>query len=173
MISALSPKLNEKFIRRVRKELQVIQEIQFDEFPEVALVLDCSVQEIPRYMGTFNDMKVFYSNKHKKYCVKKEYGHLPNGQVCFISKFYPGSKHDFHVFLDNKEIYKTFLLKHDSVSDFWKLMADKGYEGAGDHIPCILPKRGTNFSTSEMRENIRISNSRIICENFYGRLKTL
>jgi hypothetical protein len=99
-----------KYIIFIDRETQIVSSprIGFEEFPDVAIVLDCSVQEIPMYAGSFSDVKIFYSNKHKKYCVKKEYAHLPNGKVCFVSNFFPGSKHDFSVFLANLEIYKKF-----------------------------------------------------------------
>lgn len=173
IIEALAPIFERIFIEKLDREQQVEKGIGFVDYPEVALILDCSVQKIPRYCGGFNDVKTFFSNKHKIYCVKKEYGHLPNGKVAFVSKFYPGSKHDYNIFLNNITIYKNFLRKNNGNNEYWKIMADKGYEGANTHIPSVLPKKGTNLTSSDIRENSRISRCRIICENFYGRMKVL
>ena len=52
-------------------------------------------------------------------------------------------------------------------------MADKGYEGANAYLPSVLPKKDTNITSDEKRENHRIGSNRVIVENFYGRLKTL
>lgn len=166
MILNLSKKFSDLFIIFLSKEQQIIDGIVFPEFPEVAIVLDCSVQEVPRFAGGFSELKVFYSNKHKKYCVKKEFAHMPDGRVCFVSKYYPGSKHDFALFRLNVEVYKSILQKPNLPNTYWKIMADKGYEGANQYIPSILPKKGKNLSSQETRENIKIGSSRIICEKF-------
>lgn len=173
MITNLSTKLAKEFIKFVRKEEQERQGIRLPDFPNVAILLDCTVQEVPRYGRNFTDSKVFYSEKHKIYCVKKEIAHLPDGRACFVSPFHVGSKHDFSVFLEDITIYKKNLKKESNETEFWSIMADKGYEGANSHIPAILPKKGTNISQQEKRENKRIGSSRVIVENFYGRLKQL
>lgn len=172
LITSLSGKFKQLFIKEIKKNDQLKMDVKFDDFPSVALVVDCSVQEIPRFVGGFLDVKIFYSEKHKIYCAKKELAHLPNGMVCFVSKWYPGAKHDFAVFQDNIEVYKSFLKKEDvDNNEYWSIMVDKGYEGINHYLPGIIPKKGTNISISEKRENKKIGASRVICENFYGRLK--
>lgn len=111
MISCLAPKFKQIFILTIQKEEQIIQNIGFQEYPNVALVLDCTIQPVPKFAGGHREVKVFYSLKHRCYCVKKEFGHLPNGKACFVSKYYPGSKHDFSIFLENVPTYQQFLTK--------------------------------------------------------------
>lgn len=142
LIIGLKDKFVEEFICFLSKESQLNKSIGFKNFPDVAMVLDCTIQEIPRFAGGFSEVKTFYSEKHKKYCVKKEIGHLPNGIACFVSKFWPGSKHDFSIFISNVEFYKTILKKEGNLCGFWSIMADKGYEGANNYIPSVLPKKG-------------------------------
>ncbi|KAM0679028.1 hypothetical protein BDAP_000407 [Binucleata daphniae] len=59
MIRTLALTASAKFIVKCKKEEQIAKNIGFENYPEVALVLDCSVQEIPRYAGSFNDAKIF------------------------------------------------------------------------------------------------------------------
>jgi hypothetical protein len=112
-------------------------------------------------------------------------GCLISGVVAFMSKAYPASKHDFSIFLENAGTYKEFLKKQpgeestpDPVSRQvrWAMMADKGYVGAQTHLRAIIPKKvtaGRALSSEDRRKNKEISSARIICENFYGRMKLL
>ena len=173
MIIGLSFKFKINFINFIKKEEQIKLGINLIEYPQVGIILDCTVQEVPRYGSQFTDSKIFFSEKHKIYCVKKEMAHLPDGRACFVSNFYPGSKHDFFIFLNNVKTYKEFLKKDSDEKECWSIMADKGYEGANKYISSVLPKKGTNISDFQRRENRRIGANRVIVENFYGRMKIL
>ena len=74
--------------------------------------------------------------------------------------------------MKNLATYKALLKKGES-SGSYKILADKGYEGARTYIPAILPKKGLTLTSQENRENKKIGSCRIICENYYGRLKSL
>ena len=52
-------------------------------------------------------------------------------------------------------------------------MADKGYQGAVEFIRAILPNKGKTLSREDQTRNKKIAKNRIICENFYGRMKKL
>ena len=71
MIKNFRDILVNKFISWIPKEEQNKNLLNFEDFNEVALVLDCSVQEICKFGGNFKDTKPFFSQKHGKYCVKK------------------------------------------------------------------------------------------------------
>lgn len=55
----------------------------------------------------------------------------------------------------------------------WALLADKGYQGVSDLIRAIIPTKGDNISKEDTLRNKEIARNRIICENFYGRMKKL
>ena len=63
------------------------------------------------------------------------------------------------------------LLKN-KYGNAWALLADRGYQGATSVLRAILPKKG-KLTLSDEAQNKRIAHDRIICENFYGRLKML
>lgn len=108
----------------------------------------------------------------------------PNGLAVFVSAPKPGAIHDFSIFQDNVEFYKDFLKKRpmdrtitdngelkDKYPDSWACLMDKGYQGAAELVRAILPKRGRNLGEEDESRNDKIAKSRVICENFYGRLK--
>lgn len=72
--------LTEYFIRAISKKEQIQIGIHCP-IPEVALIVDCSVQQCYRPVGAFAEAKSNYSGKHEMYCWKREFGHLPNGKV--------------------------------------------------------------------------------------------
>ncbi|PVZ96809.1 hypothetical protein BB558_007267 [Smittium angustum] len=117
--------------------------MKFNNFPETALVIDASVQECSRFAANFRDSKVLFSGKHHK--------------------------------LDT---YKQFLIKSSEEQQpdkprYWSIMADLGYIGMNRYIPCILPEKGLNLSQENHNYNVRLASARIICENYYGRLKNI
>lgn len=72
--------LMDHFVRPMSKRDQVQVGI-LSEVPEVALIVDCSVQQCFRPTGAFAEAKSNYSGKHEMYCWKREFGHLPNGKI--------------------------------------------------------------------------------------------
>ena len=63
------------------------------------------------------------------------------------------------------------LLKN-TYGNAWALLADRGYQGAASVLRAILPKKG-KLTLVDEAQNKKIAHDRIICENFYGRLKML
>ena len=134
----------------------------------------------------FNEAQYYFSGKHHAYSYKTEIGHTSNGSAMFVSDVYAGSVHDFSIFKDNVSVYKEFLKKRtndgniedkgelkDQYPSLWSAIADKGYQGAIELLRMILPKKGKKLKREDIERNKKISKNRIICENFYGRLKKL
>ena len=178
--------LTDELIILIYKDEQNKKGIKFEEYPEVALVVDVTFQNRTRPKMLYNEAKYYFSGKHCAYGYKTEVAHLPDGKAVLISDLYGGSVHDFSIFKDNVEIYKDFLSKKSSdkkIDDngelktkypkLWALLADKGYQGASDLIRAIIPTKGDNISKDDTLRNKKIARNRIICENFYGRMKKL
>ena len=58
----------------------------------------------------------------------------------------------------------------------WSVMADKGYIGLQNQVRAVIPKRKPRereLTRSEKMENLKIASSRIIVENFFGRVCSL
>ena len=107
------------------------------------------------------------------------------GMVAFVSEPYPGARHDFIIFRESVAKYREFLEKRVDEEDFddpeqsqahWALLADKGYTGAEAYLRALIPKKPTTLralTAQEIAYNERLSSARVICENFYGRMKGL
>ena len=102
-----------------------------------------------------------------------------------MSTPHPGARHDFSIFQESVSVYRDFLLKRpgDEVlndpmegQSSWALLADKGYAGADTLLRAITPKKALpnrRLSAGDVVANERLAGARVICENFYGRLKGL
>lgn len=58
---------------------------------------------------------------------------------------------------------------------YWSVLVDSGYQGLQRHVKAILPhKKHANrpFTRPQQRFNQELASERVICERFYGRLKT-
>ena len=93
------------------KDEQVKKGIVLSEYPEVGLIADVTFQTRTRPKMLFKEAQYYFSGKHSAYGYKTEIAHLPNGLAVFVSDTYAGSVHDFTIFKDSVEIYKTFLEK--------------------------------------------------------------
>lgn len=103
------------------------------------------------------------------------------GMVAFVSPVFGGAVHDMTIFSTMLPTYELFLLKspaeihvEDSLPNqlSWALLADKGYVGANERIRCVVPIKSVGPLTPEQKEyNDCLSSTRVICENYYGRLK--
>jgi hypothetical protein len=101
------------------------------------------------------------------------------------SKPHPGAHHDFVIFQESVPFYRAFLEKElgdehlldpEPGQTSWVLLADKGYTGANEFVRALIPKKalpGRSLSEAENLSNRRLSCARVICENFYGRMKGL
>jgi hypothetical protein len=185
-LAKIEEPLCDTLIEPMFKGEQVAKGIKFDEYPEVALINDVTFQHRSRPKMLFRDAMYYFSGKHHAYGFKTEVGHAPNGLAMFVSDVYAGSVHDFTIFKDKLGVYRAFLEKkadeatipddgeqQDEYPDSWALMVDKGYQGVCDLTRAVLPTRGRRLSHADRQRNLKIARNRIICENFYGRLKKL
>jgi hypothetical protein len=102
-----------------------------------------------------------------------------------VSTNHPGSWHDFDIFLANVgswigKLRKTAEEKQraGSTHNYWQQLADKGYQGANSlpNVYMASPHKAASnrrLTPVQIAENCRIATDRIVCENFYGRLKLL
>ena len=153
---------------------------RIETFPEVGLLVDCTVQRINMPTGLHADVKGFYSSKNGCYCVKVENAHHADGSVAFFSLSFNGARHDFSIFVELHMTYKDFSLKDISEQGtpdhqtHWALMADKGYQGANRYLRTMIPQNAPpnrRLGYQEKAKNDEIAKCSIIVENFYGRLK--
>lgn len=103
------------------------------------------------------------------------------GLVAFVSPAFHGSVHDMTIFSTMAPTYSLFLLKSPQDGELpdtkmnqtsWSALVDKGYVGAAEKIRCMVPKKGNQIQTVEdLDYNAQLASTRVICENFYGRMK--
>ncbi|MCR9067152.1 MAG: transposase family protein, partial [Cytophagales bacterium] len=148
---------------------------------------DVVFQPCYRPKGRFGDVKCYFSGKHHRYGVKVESVHYPNGIAALpTSPHYPGSFHDFSIFLENYPRYEVLLRKtpQDNITDsylelkgeypnHWGSVWDRAYQGAQEKIRAFVIKKGRNLSSEERQRNRNLAETRVKTENFYGRLKKL
>lgn len=56
----------------------------------------------------------------------------------------------------------------------WTMLVDSGYQGLQQVLPAILPQKrraGHDFTRDQRDHNRRLARHRVVCEQFYGRLK--
>jgi hypothetical protein len=172
--------------RKTMKQLRQ-EQIAFPNHTDVLLAIDVRFQSCNRPKGLFEESRHYFSGKHWSYGIKTESAHYPNGQVAFISSHHPGSVSDFTIFTQNASSYREMTRKpvternlsdHGNPElkrrypDSWGIIADRGYQGADGVLRAYTPKKG-QLTAEEEEENRRISQDRVIVENFYGRATSL
>ena len=82
----------------------------------------------------FREQKHWFNNKHKIYCLKNEVSILPSGQAVNWSTGFPGSIHDFSIFMDNIYFHVNAIrknareLQEDDSTTYHANLLDKGYK---------------------------------------------
>lgn len=173
---AIMPIFYDKYVVNIDK-LTAYQHKLKGEFANAKFVMDATVQEIWTPLGNFNERKRFYSEKHKKYCLKSGTLHLRNGLLVNCWSGYPGSVHDLTVARENIKNIKKFARKPDpdDEDDSWSIMADKGFIGLEEDLNIFRPHKRRamrKLTVSQKNFNKRLASKRVICERWYGRLKT-
>lgn len=149
-----------------------------EDWPTLLGSLDATVQIIKRPSNA-QVQKAFYSGKHKFCCYKTQALVSPTGFLIHCSQPVEGSIHDFKLFEMSKLEELIFkenencqrLLANNCVT-----LADAGYQGLSKKIPgAVTPfKRSQSGLTADQIDyNKKISKSRIIVENWFGRHKSL
>ncbi len=180
-LEILASPLEQGFMQHMR--MHQLGTCRFTHFPQALLAGDCSFQPSNRPTGRFQEQREYFSGKHWNYGIKFESMHLPNGRCVALSSYYPGSVHDKSVFDRRVAGYNQMLAKvpGDQVLDDepgqiqWAILLDKGYQGAADVCRVIIPIKGQDdeLTPQQQQHNRNVAHDRVICENFYGRLKVL
>jgi hypothetical protein len=167
VIPRLLPEIREHSIALCNPKVSV----PFDFFPGCFFAIDCTFVRHPPPSGlSFQQMKRFYSVKHGAYGYKCLAVVISSGQCIFISDMYPAGVHDFTICTDQKVLPK---IQEICGSSF--VLCDKGFSGIHVHLRAIIPTRGrpSESSLAETEHNLKIAKSRVLVENFFGRLKVV
>lgn len=138
--------------------------------PECGYIVDATVQRILVPTGTFEQKKQWFSGKHGSYCLKSQVITDMKGAAIMVNSGYVGSIHDMHIFRETMEEWHRIAILHPKTPQ--KVLADKGYQ-ANDVPELVTPIKGTpdKLSRQDNAFNERIGKTRIVVENFFGRLK--
>lgn len=161
----------------------------FKDFEYAIEAIDVTFQQSNRPSGNIQEGKLYFSGKHKLYGFKVEVAVKPNGLASNASRHYAGSVSDISIL--SKRIMKTqarltksndgetftdnFILS-EKYPESWAAIADKGYQGAAEFLRVVTPKKkppGRNLSEEDLIFNQKLASSRIIVENFFGRMTKL
>jgi len=164
-ISAIAEHCFKKYVLGNVEEKQVT----LPSFPRAVTITDVTVQQIGRPLDK-SKARLFYSGKHKLHCIKSLCLHSTSGMLTACYPGYPGSRHDKSIF-DDCHVSDMFPLDGEAA-----ILADAGFQGIQHGCWCYIPKkkpRKGELSEDEKLYNIELSRSRILCENFYARMKCL
>lgn len=138
--------------------------------PECGYIVDATVQRIQVPTGTFEQKKKWFSGKHGFYCLKSQVITDMKGAAIMVNSGYLGAIHDMNIFRETLEAWHHIAVLHPNTPA--KILADKGYQ-ANDIDALVTPIKGSpdKLSRQENAFNERIGKSRIVVENFFGRVK--
>ena len=138
--------------------------------PECGYIIDATVQRIQVPAGDFTQKKKWFSGKHYCYCLKSQVITDMKGAAIMVSSGYYGSMHDLALFRETTEEWRRIALLHPKIPA--KILGDKGYQA--NDIDCLVtPIKGSadKLTRQDNAFNERIGKTRIVVENFFGRLK--
>lgn len=179
-IIAITPVLYDYYVVHLEDRLEKENEDEIEEFPEAKYVMDATFQEIWTPMGSFQERKQYFSGKHKMYGLKSQCIHDRKGRLVHCIPGERGALHDFTICRNNIEILRDILRKEQNVDDSnedepWCVITDLGYIGLQNLVSAIMPhkkKKNKKLTKNQKRFNRKVASQRVICERFYGRLKT-
>ena len=154
--------------------LLIEDEEEYELFPNAKYVMDTTFQPIWTPLGTYKEKKQYYSGKHKMYGFKSQTIHDREGRVVNCIPGINGSVHDLTICRNNIDVLKA-LLNQDAEEEQHSVLVDLGYQGLQNTVSAVLPikKKGNkNLTKKEIQYNKDLASQRVICERFYGRLKT-
>ncbi|KAH9112709.1 hypothetical protein AeMF1_013004 [Aphanomyces euteiches] len=157
----------------------------FGQFPEALYATDVKFQPAHRPTGSFNDAKQYFCCKHKVYGFKVEASVAFPGVYVLMSLHSPGSVSDMTMFMNRLDIHRQCLAKRPSEERIvdngegstsfpnqCAVLMDKGYEGCGEAVRSVRPKkkpRGGVLTRQKFERNQRVSSDRVLVENLFGR----
>jgi hypothetical protein len=177
-VEAVTPILYAHFVTNVRA---LIPDDVHDagEFGNAKFVMDATLQEIWTPLGTFEERKRFYSGKHKLYGLKSLTLHNRIGLLWASWSGVPGSVHDLTIAREHVDEIAEFLAKEEEEQEVedetWAVLVDTGFVGLEHNLNALHPfKRaaGRDLTIAQRNYNRRLAGQRVICERWYGRLKT-
>ncbi len=171
-ITVCQPIFEDRFIKFISMEDQISNNWISPEFPDCAGIVDATFQRTTKPFCGNKDSKPMFSGKHWAYGFKTQVIHSMNGICVRYDTSYSGSRHDFDIFKSTIDKFASLYKKPDG--SYYKLIADKGYIGPStiSNVGIITPMRESDHLTVEdYARNRLIGSVRVICENYYGRLK--
>lgn len=184
VIDTVTESLYRRFVKPLSMKNQRDNGYSFANYPYALYATDVKFQPSYRPKGRFQEQKEYYSAKHKLYGMKIEVSVAPPGVAFDMSDAFPGSKSDLTILLDRVDVHKKMLKKQsDSESDFgegsqqfgdsWAVLVDKGYQGAGQVVRALHPKKKPmhgQLDHADITRNEAISSDRVLVENYFGRM---
>ena len=172
-IEAISPVLCEHYIENLKDRVDDDDDNNIS-YPNAKYVIDVTFQSIWTPIGTYDEKKRYYSGKHKLYGLKSQCIHDRKGRVVNCVAGEKGSIHDLTICRENIDDLKNILKKEDE-EDNWVVIADLAYKGLQDSVDVLLPhkkKPNKQLTKAQAKYNKELGAQRVICERYYGRLKT-
>jgi hypothetical protein len=182
-INAISPILYDYYVKNLSEQIDDEDE-EYEAFPKAKFVMDVTFQSIWTPTGTYDEKKLYYSGKHKLYGLKSQCIHDRKGRVVNCIAGERGAIHDLTICRDHIDELKNVLRKeevdkeHESESkeeDYWYVLVDSGYKGLQHIANATLPhkkKPNKQLTKQQQKFNKELASQRVICERYYGRLKT-
>lgn len=148
----------------------------YEEFIHSKFVMDVTIQKIWKPLGTFQERKQYYSGKHKLYGIKTLTLHQRMGLMVACWSGVPGAVHDSVIANENHASIKELIVTDSMIEDEVQIFADKGFIGCETKLPVVIPykkKPNKELTQKQGEYNKSLSIHRVICERWYGRLKSL
>jgi hypothetical protein len=123
------------------------------------VVIDGTLIPIDRVAGD----RPFYSGKHRRHGMNLQVIASPDGDIVWVSGPLPGAVHDLTA-------ARIWGILRELAASGLVVLADKGYNGAGDHVR--TPYRGRNKPTSQKTANRAHAKLRGPGERANAQLKT-
>jgi hypothetical protein len=105
------------FTNKFIEGIQTDDLIKVPKYPEARLIVDVIVNWIHIPSGKFEDKKLFFSGKHKSYCLKSQIITNRQGICLLIHSDFTGSYHDFQIFNEKIGDVKKLFDKHSNIEN--------------------------------------------------------
>lgn len=152
--------------------------------------MDVTFQPIWTPLGTYEERKRYFSGKHKQYGFKTQCIHDRTGRVVHVISGVVGSVHDLTIARQSIENVRFLLclpplilqirqfldadVEDEMEDEPWSILVDSGYQGLQRLVRAIMPYKrrpGRDFTRDQRVHNRLLAHHRVVCEQFYGRLK--
>lgn len=165
------------------------QDWTFATFKYTRYATEVTLQQASRPSGTREESNSYFSGKQKLNGHEVEASVLHNGISIGSSNYFSGSISDIDIFNRMAESHSKSLREFekerniigigeliDRYPKYWAILMHKGYQGAGEFMRVVHPKKkepNTLLVLDEEAYNTKVSSDRGIVENYFGRLCTL